>query len=314
MVLIRLTESRDVNKLKYMSRLIFAALAVLVAHDAVAAQQVPGRDLLEFPLGLAAEAPALSARMPGGLWNPATSTLGSGLRGAVGLAGLTTPQEQGVNLQMAAGEFRIRRGVTGSVSLAQASVSDLLRTTTDPNTSGGEIPYGTSVFSLGAAAMRRNVSLGVAARYRWASLDDQRSRAFSLDAGTVVDRIAGTPIRVALSTLLFSPDRKREEATYTAAADAPVLWRDSSFMLRAGYSYSHTEGRSRDHYAFTSASYGPFDASGGLSRSTAYGSTAQRVRLGVGLRYASYSVAFGREDGAAGFGASYQVLLTRVIR
>jgi hypothetical protein len=294
-----------------MSRLIFAALAVLVAHDAVLAQQVPGRDLLEFPLGVIAEAPAFSARIPAGIWNPAAAVLPAGLRGAVGLAGLTTPQDQGVRLQMAAGEFHIRSMFTGSLSFAQASVSDLIRTSAGPQSEGVEIPYGTSLVSLGAAASRRNMSVGVAARYRWASLDDQRSRAFSLDGGAIVDRVLGTPVRVAISTFLLS---SKEATTYTAAADVPVLWRDSTFMVRAGYSVSHTEGRSRDDYVFSTASYGMFDASAGVAQSIAYGSTARRLRLGLGLRYASYTVAFGREDGAAGFGGSYQFLLSRTIR
>ena len=56
-----------------MCRMMFAATVSLVLLGArgVEAQRVAGRDLLEFPLGILAEAPALSDQMIGGLWNPA---------------------------------------------------------------------------------------------------------------------------------------------------------------------------------------------------------------------------------------------------
>jgi hypothetical protein len=313
MVVIRLTAVRGSGNLKYMSRLIFAAAALLLGSTAAAAQRVPGRDLLEFPLGLLAEPPTLSSRMAGSLWNPAANVVAPDVRGAIGLAGLTTPQEQGVRLEMVAGEVRVRPAITASLSYAQASVSDILRTESDPQSIGGEIPYGTSLLSLGAAATRRWITVGAAARYRWASLDNDRSHALSLDAGVVADGLAGTPIRLAVSTFLFSPSRSTDAATYSAAADVPVLRRDTTGVVRAGYSVSHTEGRGRDDYAFLTGRYAQFDASAGIDRSTIYGHSTQRLRLGAGLRYASYTIAVGREDGAAGFGASYQFLLTRVI-
>jgi hypothetical protein len=317
MVVIRLTAVSGSGNLKYMSRLIFAAASLLVSllldPSAAAAQQVPGRDLLEFPLGLLAEPPALSSRMTGSLWNPAANIAPAGVRGAIGFAGLTTPQEQGVRLEMIAGEYRVRPSITASLSYAQASVSDILRTESDPQSIGGEIPYGTSLLSLGAAATRRWLTVGAAARYRWASLDNDRSHALSVDAGAIADGIAGTPVRIALSSFLFSPSRSTDAATYSAAADLPVLRRDTTAEVRAGYSVSHTEGRGRDDYGFLTGRYGQFDASAGVDQSRIYGHSTQRLRLGAGLRYASYTIAFGREDGAAGFGASYQFLLTRVI-
>jgi len=64
-----------------MSRFIFAALGSIVLAGPVAAQQVPGRDLFEFPIGLLAEPAALSAQMTGGLWNPASARAGQSARG-----------------------------------------------------------------------------------------------------------------------------------------------------------------------------------------------------------------------------------------
>jgi hypothetical protein len=305
-----------------MSRFIFAALtsvAVITAICAVTAseahaQRVAGRDLLDFPLGLLAEAPALSGQMAGGLWNPATSALSPTTRAAFGFAGLTTPQELGVKLDMLGGALKLKPNVTGSVSIAQASVSDILRTETDPQSIGAEIPYSTTVLSVGAATTRKNATFGVSARYRWGTADADHSGAFALDGGIVVDRVARTPIRVAMSTFLFNPSSSSDEASYFAAADVPVLRLDTTLVVRGGYSIAKTEGRGHEHYAFGTATYRQFDLSSGLSTSSEFGNTTHTWRLGFGLRRAGYNVAMARENGGGGLGASYQFILTRAVK
>jgi hypothetical protein len=294
-----------------MSRLIFVALASFVVTGAAAAQQVPGRDLLDFPLGLLAEAPALSAEMPGSLWNPAAAALSGNRKLELGVTGLTTPQEQGVSLEMGGVSYRARPSLTASLSFAQASVADILRTDTDPQSLGGEIPYGTTLLSAGLAATRGLSSLGVAARYRWGALDTDRSGVLSMDVGAVIDHVARTPVRFAASTFLLSPSAK-EDPTYLAAADLPIARRDSTLEVRAGYSRTQTNGRGHEDYAFATSTFHELDLSGGLAQSTMFGHTNRRLRLGFGVRYAGYTVAIGRDDGAAGFPASYQFLLTRV--
>ena len=312
--MIRLTKPPQVDNVKYMSRFIFAVLVSISLATPATAQQVSGRDLLDFPLGLLAESAPLSARMTGGLWNPATSMLSPGAKAEFGFAGLTTPQEQGVRLDMIAGSVRIRPTLTAMLSVAQASVSDILRTETDPQSLGGEIPYGTTLLSAGLAATRGHVTAGAAARYRWTSIDSQHGGVFAMDFGAIVDGVARTPVRLAASTFLLSPSRSKETPTYLVAADLPIMRRDSSFVLRGGYSLSRTDGRGREDYAFTTTSYRQFDASAGVAQTTVFGNRDHRWRLGVGVRYAGYTAAIGREDGAAGVGGSYQFLLTRVIR
>lgn len=299
-----------------MPRFTFAAFVSLVLAGPVGAQRVAGRDLLDFPLGLLAEPAPFSSRMPGGLWNPATTALSTSIRGEFGFAGLTTPQEQGVNLEMVAAAYNIRPRLTGSLSFAQASVNDILKTETDPVSLGGafEIPYGTTLLSAGLATVRDNVTVGLSTRYRWGTADTEHAGAFTLDGGAIVDGIAGIPVRVAASTFLLSPSHGADAATYLAAADAPVIRRDSTVEVRGGYSLAVTQGRGREEYFFTTSSYQQFDASTGMSRATEFGNVSWRWRLGLGLRHAGYTVAIGREDGAAGFSASYQFLLTRAIR
>jgi hypothetical protein len=297
-----------------MSRFIFAALASFCFIGAAAAQQVPGRDLFDFPLGLLAEPAALSSRMAASIWNPAAASLDSASRLRAGFAGLATPQDQGVRLEMFGTEYRVARGLTTNVSFAQASVTDIIRTETDPQSTPGEIPYQTTLISAGAAAHRGSATVGLAARYRSASLDAEHAGGFALDAGAIIDRVARTPVRLAASTFLLSPSRHKEAATFMAAADLPLVHRDTTLSVRGGYAIMRTEGRGSEDYLFGSTRYRQFDASAGVSQSRVFGTTSRRLRLGVGLRYAGYDLALAREDGAAGFGASYQFVLTRTFK
>ena len=85
-------------------------------------------------------------------------------------------------------------------------------------------------------------------------------------------------------------------------------------FVRGGYSIAKTEQRGHEHYTFGTATYRQFDLSTGLSTTTEFGNTSNRWRLGFGLRRAGYKVAIGRENGGAGFGASYQFILTRAVK
>src|SRR5262245_9839413 len=238
-----------------MSRFIFAALGSLSIAGSAAAQQVPGRDLLEFPVGLLAEAAPLSTQMTGGLWNPATAALSPQRRAAIGFAGLISPQEQGVTLNFLAGAYRLRRDLTASLSVVSGSVNDILKTDNDPTTFGGEIPYGTTLLSAGLAGMRHGVTIGFATRYRVGNSDTENTGTFALDGGLLVDGIGPVPLRVAGSTFLFTPSSVNREASYFAGLDFPVLRRDSTTIVRIGESISHTEQRGRESYSFATAKY-----------------------------------------------------------
>jgi hypothetical protein len=296
-----------------MSRFIFAALGSIILAGPAAAQQVPGRDLFEFPLGLLAEPAALSSQMPASLWNPAAAELTPPRRAAFGIAELYSPQEQGVRLSMLGAAYALRPNLTATASLASAWVSDLLRTETDPQSLGGEIPYGSTLLSLGAATATRWVTLGVTARYRSGAADQDRAGTYALDVGAVVERVAGTPLRFAASTFLFKPSSHNDDASYHLALDAPVFAVDSTAALRVGYAANFLGIRGREGYGFATGRYRQLDLSAGVARENAFGNSDLRWRLGCGLHYAGYTVAIGREDGGAGLGASYQILLKRVI-
>lgn len=287
--------------------MMFAAVAVLAALSPLGAQQLPARDLFQFPVGTLAEAPALASAAGGGFWNPATIGLRSAGRTQAAVTALSAPIEQGVFALLASASRELRPGLTGGVGVAQASVSDLLRTDTDPLTLGS-IPYHTTVLSAELAAARGPAVIGVALRRRSAVVDIVSGSATSLDIGGVVTRPAGLPLRAALSSFLLSPSRGIERASILGAIEGylPVI----AYDLRSGVSWQHDEGGGDEGYVYASGRTSLIELRGGLARRSAFGTTTTRLRLGVGLRYARYLVGVAREDGTAGLGASYQFLLT----
>jgi hypothetical protein len=295
-----------------MCRLTFAALAAAVALSPLHAQQVPGRDLFTFPLGTIAEAPALAISAGGGFWNPATIALRHGDRALFSAAALESPIEQGVTAQIGTIAYQFRPGVTAGVSYASSGVGDILRTDTDPQSIGGEIPYNSSIFSAIVAAERGPATLGVAVRRRWGTVDLTRGRATSIDVGATLDRPVGLPIRAALSSFLLSPSRNIERASGIGAIEG-YLPRSLGTDTRAGVSYQQDEGGGGESFVYASGRAAFLDLRGGFARQTSFGSTTTRMRLGVGVRYAHYLVGIAREDGTAGLSASYQFLLSTVI-
>ncbi|MEO8562816.1 MAG: hypothetical protein ABI601_12115 [bacterium] len=289
-----------------------AALAVLGPLRAAAGQQVPGRDLFQFPIGTLAEPAALASEAGGGFWNPATLALESGNRMLLSATALNTPIEQGVSAQLGTVAYRVATHLTAGLQLAQSSVGDLLRTDTDPQTLAGEIPYRSTVLSAIAAASRGATTLGIAVRRRSGEIDLTSGHATSIDVGGVVERPAGLPIRLAGSTFLQSVTGKGDRVTVLGAAEGilPITAAD----VRAGLAYQRDRDSGSEVFGFTSARTKMVELRGGIARQSAFGFTTTRLRLGLGLRYARYLVGVSREEGTAGLGSTYQFLLTTVFR
>ncbi|MEP7000018.1 MAG: hypothetical protein ABI969_06050, partial [bacterium] len=93
-----------------MCRITFAAVAAAAAMSPLQAQQVPGRQLYDFPLGALAEAPALASSAGGGFWNPATIALRGTEQLLLSGAALSSPIEQGVSAEIGTIAFQARRG------------------------------------------------------------------------------------------------------------------------------------------------------------------------------------------------------------
>jgi hypothetical protein len=302
-------------KLNFMCRMTFAAVAALVVlspFHGLQAQQVPGRDLYQFPLGMLAEPASLAAAAGGGFWNPATLALRTGERLLLSATSLNTPIEQAVSAQLGTVAYRVAPRLTVGVQVAQASVTDLIRTDTDPQSIGGEIPYRSTIVSAIAAATRGGASFGVALRRRSGEMDFTTGHATSLDVGGTMERPGGVPVRLAASTFLRSVTGKGDRVTTLAAAEGLLPFK--AIDVRAGLAFQRERESGSEIFAFGSARTKMLEIRGGLARQSAYGSTTTRPRLGLGLRYARYLVGVAREEGTAGLGSSYQFLLTTVFR
>ena len=288
----------------------------LVAAPAVAlAQRVPGRDLLDFPLGTLADAPALSTTTGLGLANPAAIWIPDGHLGRVSLSALQTPAEVGVGIQALAVAVSLPQEIAASLSIVQASINDIPRTEADPQSLPGDIPYSTSLFSIGVARRQESVVAGVMLRYRVGSLDDQRRGAFGLDAGVLADSVLGLPIRAGASTFLWRPaNGSDEETAYSGAIDGRVLRGAGSREGRVGYSLTLIERRTVEHYVFSSLREGRWDATAGLLRHVSSGEGDWALRIGIGLRHRRYHIGVARDGVRDGIGGIYQFTLTSLIR
>src|SRR5688500_2408970 len=172
-----------------MRPLMFAATVGALVPLALHAQDVPGRDLLEFPVGTLAEAPVLATHFGGGEWNPAAAVLPTNTRARFGAATLRTPADQGVTAQVVYGSLSVGNASSVGVSVVRAAVQDLLRTEFDPRTIGGEIPYAATVASITAGRRYQDVAVGFSIRYRLGEMDGFHRQVAGADAGFVANRV-----------------------------------------------------------------------------------------------------------------------------
>jgi hypothetical protein len=293
-------------------------LAGLALTGTVASAQngdVPGRDLLTFPLGLVVEGGALPGMLGVGLFNPAAARLPEGATWRLAAGAMSTPADISVSGQ-AGGVSRGWRDITLTVSMIRAAVDGLLRTDSDPLTTGNDVPYSTQVLSLGAAAARSEyLTLGAALRLRKGQLDFERRTAAALDVGFVAQHLPVLDARLAAATYLGLAQSKGEEPpTLLASADARIAGRDTARAIRAGVSVSSTEGRAREEFYFGSARFDVWEARAGVVQTTAFGATNRRSRFGIGVHYGTYVVGLAREGTPAGLAPSYQFVISTVVR
>jgi hypothetical protein len=208
---------------------------------------------------------------------------------------------------------RVPGSVTASLSVVRGTVGGLVRTDDSP-LGGGEIPYGTWVFSAGIARRQEGVTVGLAARHRLGHLDGRRRGALGLDAGVVAERLFGVDARLGASSFLWRPAAASEaRTTYALAGDARIWGDGPRRQVRAGYAYAHTQSLAREHYVFGSARWSGVEGRAGIVSYDAFGNGARRLRLGIGLHRARYLVGFAREEGGAGLAPIYQFTLSATL-
>ncbi len=291
------------------------ASALIAANGECQNPEIPGRDLLAFPVGLIAEAGALPNVFGGGFWNPASTRLPDGSRWRLSAAAISTPSDLSVNAHAGAvsGTWQ---GSTITASIVRASVPGLVRTESDPLTVSADLPYSTFVTSLGIArAYGSHLTWGVAGRVRTGQIELKKSAAVSVDAGFVADHLTRFDLRVGASTFLASPwSRGSELATYLAGADARLIQRDSVRSVRVGMSAASTQFGGSEQFAYLSARYGAWEGRAGPARTTAHGSVNIRARMAVTIHYAGYAIGVAREGTPNGLAPSYQFALSSLLR
>lgn len=301
--------------LKLMRRIAFTVLTVSPLAAWGQSGEIPGRDLLTFPIGLVAEAPALGYTGGSGLWNPATALLPEGFRWRLSAAAMNAPSDIAVSAQLfsAAAAWR---GTTLGLSVARAGVADIVRTDTDPQSIGNPIPYGTLVVSVVAARrITPALSVGVAIRERSGTLDDASRSGVSVDVGAVAEHLSRFDLRLAASSFLLSPGAAAgERASWLFGADGRVVGRDSVHAVRVGYSLQVAQGLFTEHYLFASARWVDWEVRGGPVQTDIFGGANFRMRLGIVLHYAGYNVGVAREDGVNGLAPTYQFSLSTLLR
>nr|MBA3673306.1 hypothetical protein [Gemmatimonadaceae bacterium] len=233
-----------------------------------------------------------------------------GERYLLSVSALTSPVEQGIQAQLASIGYSPRAGVTVGASWAHAQVSDLLRTDTDPLSIGDEIRYESGILSVGASAVHGPAVLGLAIRRRTATVDNTSGVATSVDGGIVVDRPSRLPLRMAASTFLATVPGGQDRRTILGAVEGYLPSRYA--RGRFGLSGQREQTGEQELFLYVAAAPGSVDLRAGLARESSFGNTFLRMRLGLGVRYAHYSVAVAREEGSSGIGASYQFVLTTV--
>jgi hypothetical protein len=291
-----------------MRRLIFAAL-LLGGARAACAQRVPGRELLDFPIGTLGEPVALATTVGDGLWNPASIALRAPTRVRGAVAALATPAAQGVTAQTFAAALAMSERTTFGVALLRAGVRDLQRTSTDPQTLG-EIDYGTIVASATFAHDWRWITGGAAVRYRIGELDRDREVSAGLDLGLIGRVPFGNDVRVAVSSFLWRFDASMDDRpALLAATDLRLAGTTETRELRGGYSFVATRDLGRDDYVHLSGRSGRLTIRGGVLRGSGFDVVTWGSRLGIGLQHARYVVAVSREERDTGLPPTYQFTL-----
>ena len=136
------------RKLKSMRCLNFAAAVAILPIAASEAQRFPGRDLLDFPIGTLAEAPALALDTGDGFQNPAAIRLAEGTKARGTAIALNTGTDRGVSSQLLGVAANLPGRFTVGLSAVHAGISGIAPTADDPQPIGDDIQYNTFVVSL----------------------------------------------------------------------------------------------------------------------------------------------------------------------
>jgi hypothetical protein len=200
------------------------------------------------------------------------------------------------------------------VSIAHAAVTDLLHTDTDPQSIGDEIPYSTTVVSVGVARrVDAHFVAGAALRWHTGNVEGQRGSVLATDAGVVLDHLTGQDVRLAASTFLAT-FRLDDSPVLAFAGDVRVAGADSSRAVRAGMAYQRTRNADTELYPYLEGRFMSVTARGGLVRVDEFSSATWHMRFAVALQHDGYTLSLVREENEGGLNPTYQIAVTSVFR
>ena len=293
---------------------IALCLCTLFFAGTATAQRVPGRDLLTYPLGLTGEPAALSSGSGSGLWNPATAVLEGADHARLGAAALSAPIDLGLSGQEVHGALAVRGIGTFSLGIAHAAVTDLLHTDTDPQSVGDEIPYNTVLLSEGyARRVQRHVVVGAAVRAHNGDVEGRSATDITTDGGLMIDGLTPFDARVAVSSFLWTASGN-DAPVFSAAGDVRVVGPDSAHAVRAGLGYVATRDATIERYPYLDGRLGALTVRGGPVRTSAFGTSTWRMRLGLTVQHGGYTIGIAREDNEGGLSPTYQLSIAAVYR
>jgi hypothetical protein len=298
-----------------MRHLTFALAMAVLAPEVAAAQRVPGRDLLQFPVAALDRPSALGTELNDGLGNPASLTTLDGARLRIGAAALQTSEAQAVTAHLLTVSRSLSDRIVVGVTAARWSVEDIASTSASPDASDGDLSYATTMFSLTAARRNtRHVSVGVALRARTGNVAGMRHTAIAVDGGILADSL-WRDAKLGVASFLWRPAQTEDERTALNVAGDLRVWGTSPLReARVGISADFTERDERLEFIYASGRSGPIAARLGLAREVRWRAGPWRTRLGVGVHYEKYIVGIAREDGVEGLGPVYQFNLNATYR
>ncbi len=292
----------------------FAAIALALVPQLVAAQEEAGAQLWRMASATVPTPTALATGWTAVWWNPAQLDAGS----FVALELVQTPVSIGASGFVTAVGVRLHARHRVSLAYGRMSISDLVRTSLSPEAIGTGIPYSSQVGRLGWAGEIGRTTFGAALSYGQNRLDAAESDRFSVDVG--LRRAFGDRVVVAASTHVLGHLASDPSQDVFAAIEVRLwrgeLWTGSgqaNVFARYGAAFGH--GYDLDHQIGAGLNIGGvFSADVLVVAEGGYGETQLRPVAGVHLRLGRYRVLFSGDAGPRQLGAAYRVGLEARLR
>lgn len=271
--------------------------------------QAPDLALLWRVHGGALTTPAPLQTGPIGLfWNPAAVNSVPGL--ALGLEVLHTPDVVSMNSLLAGLTYRLGPRLSVGLSGGRISVSDLVRTSTSPESEQGDIQVYAQFVGGTVGGTIGPLAVGAEVRVHDVRLDTEKDDGLTLDVGVHVRPFAALTLAAA-SRFATIDVAGRATAAYTAAAEYRLasgrLWGGRAALLgRYGIELRGT-GDLEHAVSAGLALADRLRVDVALLQANEYGSSAWQPVVGVEFRAGRYVVGAARGSGLNGVGATYRI-------